>query len=127
VEPLDPRRATRTRTFLFQKRGGWTINGRGYDPSRPVAQPRLGDTEIWRFVTDFHHPIHLHLAHFQVLARNGAQPGPYDHGWKDTLDLRPTESAEIAVRFTDYPGRYVFHCHNLEHEDMAMMADFITT
>jgi FtsP/CotA-like multicopper oxidase with cupredoxin domain len=129
VVALDPRRAAVTRTFLFQKQGGsggWTINGQEYDPARPLARPRLGDTEIWRFVTDFHHPIHLHLAHFQVLARNGKAPGPYDHGWKDTIDLRPAESAEIVTRFTDYPGRFVFHCHNLEHEDMAMMADFIT-
>jgi FtsP/CotA-like multicopper oxidase with cupredoxin domain len=88
--------------------------------------PRLGDTEIWRFVSDVHHPIHLHLEQFQVLARNGDEPGPYDQGWKDTVDVRSSESAEVAVRFTDYPGRYVFHCHNLEHEDMAMMADFVT-
>jgi FtsP/CotA-like multicopper oxidase with cupredoxin domain len=72
-----------------------------------------------------HHPIHLHLEQFQVLARNGDEPGPYDQGWKDTVDVRSSESAEVAVRFTDYPGRYVFHCHNLEHEDMAMMADFV--
>jgi FtsP/CotA-like multicopper oxidase with cupredoxin domain len=126
VVALDPRRAAVTRTFLFQKKGGWTINGQEYDPAHPLARPRLGDTEIWRFVTDFHHPIHLHLAHFQVLARNGKSPGAYDHGWKDTIDLRAAESAEIVTRFTDYPGRFVFHCHNLEHEDMAMMADFIT-
>ena len=87
----------------------------------------LGFLEIWRFVTDLHHPVHLHLASFQVLARNGKTPGPFDHGWKDTIDLRPAESAEIAVRFTDHAGRFVFDCHNLEHEDMTMMADFITT
>ena len=51
-------------------------------------------------------------------------PGPGDHGWKDTVDLLPGETCEVAVRFTDHAGRYVFHCHNLEHEDMAMMANF---
>jgi FtsP/CotA-like multicopper oxidase with cupredoxin domain len=129
IERHDPARATTTRTFLFQNRGdaGWTINGQTYDPGHPLATPRLGALERWRFVTDLHHPVHLHLQHFQVLSRNGSEPGPYDHGWKDTLDLRPAEAAEILVRFSDYPGRFVFHCHNLEHEDMAMMADFITT
>jgi spore coat protein A len=130
VDMLDPAKATVTREFLFQNRGrkqGWTINGKPYRPGIPLAVPHLGDTEIWRFVSDVHHPIHLHLGHFQVLARNNANLGPYDHGWKDTVDLRSSESVEIAVRFTDYPGRYVFHCHNLEHEDMAMMADFVTT
>jgi len=116
-----------TRTFLFQRSAGaegWTINGRPYRPGRPLATPRLGATEVWRFVTDFHHPVHLHLNHFQVAARNGGAPGPYDAGWKDTVDLRPAESLEIVTRFTDYPGRFMLHCHNLEHEDMAMMADF---
>jgi len=127
---LDPRTAVVTRDFLFQNAGGsvgWRINGQAYDPAHPLAYPKLGQSEIWRFVTDLHHPIHLHLDQFQVLARNGKQPGPYDQGWKDTLDLYPAQSAEILVRFTDYAGRFVFHCHNLEHEDMAMMADFVTT
>jgi FtsP/CotA-like multicopper oxidase with cupredoxin domain len=129
IEPHDPAQAEITRTFLFQNHGnaGWTINGQTYDPTRPLATPRLGRLERWRFITDLHHPIHLHLEHFQVLSRNDSEPGPYDHGWKDTIDLNPAEAAEILIRFTDYPGRFVFHCHNLEHEDMAMMADFITT
>ena len=126
---LNPATASVTRDFLFQNSAGpigWKINGQPYDPAHPLAYPKLGETEIWRFVTDLHHPIHLHLDSFQVVARNGSGPGPYDHGWKDTLDLYPAQSAEIAVRFTDYAGRFVFHCHNLEHEDMAMMADFVT-
>jgi FtsP/CotA-like multicopper oxidase with cupredoxin domain len=45
-----------------------------------------------------------------------------DAGWKDTVDLRPAEDVEVLVRFPDLPGRYVMHCHNLEHEDMMMMA-----
>jgi spore coat protein A len=59
-----------------------------------------------------------------VLSRGIGGPGPYDHGPKDTVDLRPAEQASILVRFTDHPGRYVFHCHNLEHEDMGMMGVF---
>ncbi|MEU6218774.1 multicopper oxidase domain-containing protein [Streptomyces sp. NPDC047022] len=124
-----PERAAATRTFLFQRRNGpngWTINGRPYEPGRPPATVRLGTTGVWRFVTDFHHPVHLHLDHFQVTGRNGRAPGPYDAGWKDTVDPRPAESVEIVTRFTDYAGRFMLHCHNLEHEDMAMMADFVT-
>jgi spore coat protein A len=123
VPQLQRSLATVTRDFAFQKGPRyWGINGELFDPTKPIATPRLGDYEIWRLVTDFHHPVHLHLAQFQVLSRNGHGPGPADAGWKDTLDLRPAEVAEIIVRFTDYRGRYVLHCHNLEHEDMAMMA-----
>jgi spore coat protein A len=81
---------------------------------------------VWRLTSDFHHPIHLHLVHFQVLSRGSGGPGPYDHGWKDTIDLRPAEEAAIIARFDGYAGRYVFHCHNLEHEDMAMMGNLVT-
>ncbi|OIV38347.1 copper oxidase [Mangrovactinospora gilvigrisea] len=129
IEPLAAGSATVTRSFLFQRKGdgtgmGWTINGEDYHPGRTLAAPRLGRVERWRFVTDVHHPIHVHLDPFQVVARNGASPGEYDHGWKDTIDLRSAESAEVLVRFSDYSGRFLLHCHNLEHEDMGMMADF---
>lgn len=124
-----PRRsaAAVTRTFHFHQLDdghAWVINGEPFDPARVSARPRLGATEVWRLQTDLHHPVHLHLAHFQVLGRSGRGAGPYDAGWKDTIDLHPGEEAEILARFTGYRGRYVFHCHNLEHEDMAMMANF---
>jgi spore coat protein A len=129
VTPPAPRRAVATRTFLFRQAGDgtWTINDLAYRPGRPLARPRLGSTEVWRFITDFHHPVHVHLNQFQVLSRNGGRPGRYDSGWKDTVDVRPSEAVEVVTRFTDYPGTYLLHCHNLEHEDMAMMADFVTT
>jgi spore coat protein A len=127
-QTLDPRRAVTRRTFVFRQNlnGTWTINNQEYRPGRPLARPRLGTTEIWRFVTDFHHPVHVHLDPFRVLSRDGRSPGPYDAGWKDTVDVRPAGAVEIITRFTDYPGRFMLHCHNLEHEDMAMMADFET-
>jgi FtsP/CotA-like multicopper oxidase with cupredoxin domain len=125
---LNPSNAVATRTFVFRQNvsGTWTVNNREYQPGRPLARPRLGTTEIWRFVTDFHHPVHVHLDPFQVLSRDGRGPGAYDAGWKDTVDVRPAAAVEIITRFSDYPGRFVLHCHNLEHEDMAMMADFET-
>ncbi|BBY05392.1 multicopper oxidase family protein [Mycobacterium noviomagense] len=125
---LDPHQAVATRTFLFrQGRGGvWTINDLAYQPGRALATPKLGAVEIWRFVTEFRHPVHVHLNQFQVVARNNRAPGPFDRGWKDTVDIRPSEAVEVVTRFTDYTGSYLLHCHNLEHEDMAMMADFVT-
>lgn len=125
LERLDPALAVAERTFLFQLGPrGWSVNGAPYEPGRPLANPRRGDVEIWRFITDFHHPVHVHLDPFQVHARNNRPPGPFDAGWKDTVDVRPAEVVEVAVRFTDYAGQFMLHCHNLEHEDMAMMADF---
>ncbi|MEV0339362.1 multicopper oxidase domain-containing protein [Nocardia sp. NPDC050713] len=127
IDALDPSTAVAVRTFHFQLREhGWAINGKLYAPGEPLARPKLGTVEIWRFLTDFHHPVHVHLDPFQVIGRNNRAPGRFDAGWKDTVDIHPTEAVEVAVRFTDYPGPFMLHCHNLEHEDMAMMADFVT-
>ncbi|MEU6715546.1 multicopper oxidase domain-containing protein [Nonomuraea sp. NPDC046802] len=114
-----------TRRFDFRRsETAWTINGRPYSPGVPLARPRLGTAEVWRFSSDFHHPVHVHLAHFLVLARGGRSPSATDAGWKDTVDVRPYEVVDVLARFDGYRGRYMLHCHNLEHEDMAMMADF---
>ncbi|MCK2220129.1 multicopper oxidase domain-containing protein [Actinomadura sp. ATCC 31491] len=114
-----------TRRFDFRRTDEtWTVNGLPYRPGVPLARPRLGTAEVWRFTSDFHHPVHLHLAHFLVLARNGRPPLPGDGGWKDTVDVRPYEVVDVLARFAGHRGRYMLHCHNLEREDMAMMADF---
>lgn len=131
LERLDPVNAVRTRTWEFRRgavgdHAGWTINGEAFDPDRMDATPKLGEIEIWRFATDLHHPVHIHLDPFQVVDRRGRGPGRFDGGWKDTVDVRPTEIVDVAVRFTDYRGPYLLHCHNLEHEDMAMMAAYET-
>ncbi len=79
---------------------GWTINGQRFDPDAALAEIPLGRTEVWRFVTDVHHPVHVHLDPFQVLRRGARGPGPLDGGWKDTVDLRPAEVVDVAVRFS---------------------------
>lgn len=129
IERLREADAVRTRAMNFRSQSidgmhGWVVNGKPFDPHMAHATVELGSIEIWELTGDFHHPIHLHLSPFQVLGRGTGGPGPFDSGWKDTIDLRPAESARIIVRFDGYRGRYVFHCHNLEHEDMMMMANF---
>ncbi|WP_308250593.1 multicopper oxidase family protein, partial [Nonomuraea rhizosphaerae] len=127
VERLDPAKATVTRDFDFGNSGGkWLINGGPFDPGKVEARPKLGDTEIWRLTSDVAHPVHLHLSSFQVLSVDGERPGGPPE-WKDTVELRDAQTVEIVTRFTGYRGRYVMHCHNLEHEDMAMMANFEVT
>ena len=122
--------ATREREFRVTRVGDegrvmWGINGEVFDPERVDARPAFGSTEIWNLAAaPASHPVHLHLVHFKVLSRNGRKPLPKDAGWKDTVDLTSGEEARVLVRFDGYRGRYVFHCHNLEHEDMMMMANF---
>jgi FtsP/CotA-like multicopper oxidase with cupredoxin domain len=136
LETLRPSTAVRTRTFVFGGRPTlglppgvrWVINGEAFDPERVDAEPRLGDVEIWRFVSrsflsrGMLHPVHTHLVPFQILTRNGQSPRAEERGWKDTVAVDRDEVVEVIVRWSGYRGRYLLHCHNLEHEDHSMMA-----
>lgn len=111
----------------------------------PVTEnPVLDSTEIWTFIntTDDSHPIHLHLVRFQILDRRRFEPffyqatgevrytgpvvppAPEEAGWKDTVRADPKMVTRIIVRFEGYTGRYVWHCHVLEHEDNEMMRPY---
>ncbi len=87
----------------------------------------FGQTEVWRFVSGSGgpHPIHVHGALFQVQARSGGrgQVFPWEQGWKDTVLVQEGETVDVLIRFDGYTGLYLIHCHNLEHEDMGMMAN----
>lgn len=80
------------------------------------------------------HPIHFHGRQFQVIGRNvtpaglpGWQTvaqGLVDAGWKDTVLLMPGDRVKLLLRFEDYPGLYLYHCHMLEHEDSGLMRNY---
>lgn len=131
IERLDPKQATVHRTWRLSRgdageHHGWVINGKAFDPTRIMARSKLNEIEIWKVSSDQHHPLHIHLDPFQIVSRGDKGVPDHESGWKDTIDLLPFETVELAIRFTNYRGRYLFHCHNLEHEDMAMMATFET-
>jgi spore coat protein A len=125
---IDPANAVAARTWRFERRhGAWVINSKLFDPDRIDATPRLNSTEIWTLVNKsggWTHPIHIHLVEYLVLDRNGKPPHPWERGLKDTVILGPNETIRIALRFDDFRGVYVMHCHNLEHEDHDMMTQF---
>jgi spore coat protein A, manganese oxidase len=102
----------------------WQINGREFDHARVDVQPRLGTTERWTFVNRSNrvHPMHIHGFLFRVLSRSSGRVHPGDRlGWKDTVGVLPNETVTVQAWFAPYAGRYVFHCHALEHADQAMM------
>jgi spore coat protein A, manganese oxidase len=111
----------------------------------PITEkPVLGSTEIWEFVnlTEDTHPIHLHMVRFQLLDRRPFDtfeyitagtlrftgpvmpPDANEMGWKDTVRVNQKTVTRIIVPFTGYAGRYVWHCHILEHEDNEMMRPY---
>lgn len=126
----DPALSVRERTFRFTSMMmNHQINGRAFSMERVDETVPFGDTEIWSFVNDssFPHPVHLHATHFRVLSRSGGrgQVMPWEAGLKDTVLVLPFETVRVAVRFTAQRGLFLLHCHNLEHEDMGMMANIL--
>jgi FtsP/CotA-like multicopper oxidase with cupredoxin domain len=118
IEPLDPDEATVERVFVLTQ--GF-INGKVMDMSRVDEVAELGATEIWTVenLVGMDHPFHLHGFSFQVLDRNGV-PEPY-RSWKDSVNVPKHETVRLIVRFEDFPGLWMYHCHILNHEDEGMM------
>jgi FtsP/CotA-like multicopper oxidase with cupredoxin domain len=123
--------AAERRTFKFDRGDGvFTINGRPINIERASASPRENRGQIWRLENSsggWWHPVHIHSEFMRVLTRNGNLP-PLDerdgNAKRDTVLLKGGDVVEIYIKFRDFSGPFVFHCHNLEHEDMAMMARY---
>ncbi|HMJ06087.1 MAG TPA: multicopper oxidase domain-containing protein, partial [Chthoniobacterales bacterium] len=120
-----------SRTFTLEPgtingRPIWTVNGQLYDPARKDIQPKLDGTEVWTFQNNsgLPHPMHIHDIAWRILDINGLPPPHGDDGPKDTFLVPRLGSVRVMGTFTDNVGDYVSHCHNLEHEDHAMMFNF---
>jgi FtsP/CotA-like multicopper oxidase with cupredoxin domain len=104
----------------------WVINGRGYDPSYVEHSPVIDTTERWRLVneTSVAHLVHLHHADFYMLERNGRRPPRWERALKETFFLDPQDVVEVGGHFSDHLGKFVVHCHMLDHEDHGLMSQF---
>ncbi len=107
----------------------FTINGQVFDAGRVDARIPLGSTEIWRITNKdsafgIDHNFHLHLVQFRVLDRDGVPPAPGEAGLKDTVAVPPGSTVRVQATFGGFTGRYVYHCHFLEHSQIGMMAQF---
>jgi FtsP/CotA-like multicopper oxidase with cupredoxin domain len=119
-----------TKEWNFDRTGGqFTINGLPFDPARTDHQAQQGTAETWTLKNDmgvsWTHPVHIHFEEFRILERNGAAPtDPLEKGRKDVVRLEPGNEVKIFLQFRDFLGRYLIHCHNINHEDAFMMVRF---
>ena len=127
IEPLvaGPVALTRTVKLGFKlslQRGvDFVINGEQHHHAEPV---KLGELQVWDLVnlTAMDHPFHLHGFFFQVLEVNG-EPPAY-RSWEDVVNVPPRGTVRIAWMPDERPGRWMYHCHILEHHASGMMAHF---
>ena len=101
--------------------GQFLIDGRTFAADRVDITTRVGTTEDWvvRNTSTMDHPFHLHVWPFRVVARSDGAALPL--GWKDTVNVPAGSSVRLRIPFRDIPGKAVYHCHILDHEDLGMM------
>jgi FtsP/CotA-like multicopper oxidase with cupredoxin domain len=125
--PINLSEVVQTRTFSFGRSdGAWTINERVF-ANNPRAKPKKGTAEIWNLRNDsggWVHPVHIHFEEGRILTRNGLAPPQWERGRKDMYYLGPNENVSVFMRFRDFTGKYVMHCHNTMHEDHGMMVRY---
>jgi len=104
----------------------WLLNGRSFNPAYADTHPKLGSTVTWeiRNRTSVAHVMHLHHNDWYLLERNGRRPPPWEDCLKDTFFVYPGERILLAGHLVDYPGKFVIHCHMLDHEDHGLMGQF---
>src|SRR5688500_8206665 len=138
IASIDHAHSVKTRTFYIAAMNGegghggmgrHSINGRIFEMDRVDEIVQAGTTEIWEFdnmMGDEIHPMHIHGVQFQVLHRMGGRNEiiASEKGWKDTVLVMAGEKVKVIMTFPEYRGVFVFHCHNLEHEDDGMMLNF---
>jgi FtsP/CotA-like multicopper oxidase with cupredoxin domain len=115
------------RTFNFERGNGqWQINGKFADCNTNRFTVKQNSTEVWTLVNSsggWMHPIHIHFEEHQIISRNGTNiTSGVERSRKDVVELHHDETVKIFFRFRDFLGRFPLHCHNLIHEDHAMMA-----
>lgn len=154
LEDAVNREKPRTFTLGIQEQPPfWIINGRAFEMGSVAADEtvKLNTLEVWEFInqpgtmsmgtmkmtSETAHPIHIHGLQFQVIGREVRQDktadwgtvsaGFVDEGWKDTVLVMPGERVKLLLKFENYAGLYLYHCHNLEHEDLGMMRNYRIT
>lgn len=137
--------------FAMGMRMQWMINGRTFEMTGVAENEKvkLNTTEVWKFINgsvgrrgmmgmmgnmmQMPHPVHVHGLQFKIIGRevddfdgwDTVKDGFVDEGWKDTFLLMPRTKVKVLLRFENYEGLFLYHCHNLEHEDMGMMRNYL--
>lgn len=135
VTPFNPANANTVRyktldgNGMFATMANFTINGLEFDMMTINDSIPLNNLEVWQFTNNstLAHPMHIHDVTFYIVSRNGNSPPAWESGLKDVFYIMPNEVVQVIMLFDHFADTvpYMYHCHNLVHEDNAMMAQFI--
>jgi suppressor of ftsI len=134
---------------ISMMRMNWLLNGKEFEmmAASPEETVKMNTMQVIEFdngytqagmgmgmMSGLPHPMHLHGQQFQIIERviredrrkdyETVSKGFIDEGWKDVVLVMPGEKVTLLKRFDDYKGLFLYHCHNLEHEEMGMMRNF---
>jgi len=154
IEKIEPSKAVNydspKKFHFYNERMSWVINGETFEMDEVAEweKVQLNTTEVWQFINgddgrgmgmmqdmmQLPHPAHIHGLQFQIIERDisgmdaavweSVKDGFIDQGWQDTFVLMPGMKVKVIMTFKDFTGKYIYHCHNLEHEDMGMMRNY---
>ena len=126
-EDLREARVDRERSILYSEDVSanppkFFINGKEFDHDRVDQRMRLGDVEEWTITNDSDewHTFHIHVNDFQLVEMDGKPVEGISP--QDNVSISPNGSVKMRTRFTDFTGKFVFHCHVLHYEDHGMMS-----
>lgn len=132
---LNPNDANRVRNRTISGMGmpgmgNFYLDGNTFSMNFINDTMRLGDIEVWHLTngSNMAHPMHIHDVQFHILERNGQPAPPQERGAKDVVLVAPGDTITLITQFLDYAdpaAPFMYHCHNLAHEDMGMMSSFI--
>lgn len=132
IVPWDPLDADTTRTITFNGGLGtpFILDDTVFRHDLINQVIPVGNIEVWNLVntTFLAHPFHIHDVQFIILDKDGLPPPPAEQGLKDVVLVEGFSSARFITQFTDFTDpdtAYMYHCHNLAHEDSGMMAQFV--
>src|SRR5262249_36312791 len=117
-DPINEKRTLVLNSEMIDGLRVFTIDGKLFDENRVDHEVLLDTTEEWtlRNISTGDHPFHLHVHPFQVTAVNG-EPVEFN-SYNDTVNVPPNGSLTILIRFADFLGKSVYHCHLPGHEDL---------
>ncbi|MDA1017147.1 MAG: multicopper oxidase domain-containing protein [Planctomycetota bacterium] len=128
IKPQDVTGQQTASYGILQNPFRFAIDGKSFDPARPPRQLKLGDVDEWTLTSKNNvgavaHPFHIHVNPLEVISIKDptGRETLAEPVWRDTIIIRGNWTVKFRTRYSRFTGKFVQHCHILDHEDQGMM------